>query len=44
LNIKDVLNANKSYLNSEIEVEENSCSCYNLFAILYISELEEDYV
>ncbi len=44
MNIKDVLNANKSYLNSEIEVEENSCSCYNLFAILYISELEEDYV
>lgn len=40
MNIKDVLNTIKSYLNSEIAVEENSCSCYNLFAILYISELK----
>ena len=44
MNIKDVLNTNKSYLNREMAVEENGCSCYNLFAILYISELEEDYV
>ena len=41
MNIKDVLNTNESYLNSEMAVEENSCSCYNLFDILYISELEK---
>ena len=26
LNIKDILNTNKSYLNSEISVEGNNCS------------------